>query len=427
MTRDSQNANRVDHVVTAFLWDGRRVLLALRSEQVSTFPNHWAGISGYVEGDDPLAWAFVEIAEETGVAREHLILRNQGPPLDVADDQGEPRFVVHPFLFQVNVPSAVRPDWEAQRFEWVEQDRLLKGDIDPTVPRLFDAFRSVWPPWPPEQSIETNAALSTRWLRNDRTMGAGQMARAAAGDFCKLLSLVDADVSQTRTPLIAAAESLKLARPSMAAPANMMEDIISDLALAEDTASLHQATQKRISQSTAAEDEVARRAADRLGDNCRMLTISYSGTVRRVIEIAANRIARVYISEGRPLLEGRNLARDLAEQQIPVTLLTDAQAFTFVSQADLVLIGADAVLDNGDVVNKAGSALLALAAKHWGTPFLVAAETLKRERRPGSVKWEESNPREEIWPDAPAGVELANHYFDRVPSDFVTEIIDEED
>ena len=43
-----------------------------------------------------------------------------------------------------------------------------------------------------------------------------------------------------------------LASPSMAAPANMMEDIISDLALAEDTASLHQAIQERISQSTAA-------------------------------------------------------------------------------------------------------------------------------------------------------------------------------
>jgi len=50
---------------------------------------------------------------------------------------------------------------------------------------------------------------------------------------------------------------------------------------------------------------------------------------------------------------------------VGVTLITDAQAALFVGGADLVLLGADALSTRG-AVNKAGSHLLALAARAAG-------------------------------------------------------------
>lgn len=120
MTGDQINAGgEGTAVITAFLWDGRRVLLALRSEQVSTFPGHWAGVSGYLEGEDPAAWALVEIEEELGLSREHVTLRRIGDPLEAAGVSADRVFVVHPFLFSVEEGTTVRGDWEAKRLEWV--------------------------------------------------------------------------------------------------------------------------------------------------------------------------------------------------------------------------------------------------------------------------------------------------------------------
>jgi hypothetical protein len=84
----------------------------------------------------------------------------------------------------------------------------------------------------------------------------------------------------------------------------------------------------------------------------------------------------VIVCESRPLCEGVTLARRLAAAGLDVTLVTDAQAGVFVREADAVLLGADAVTPQG-VVNKAGSLLLALAARAAGVPVLAVATTLK--------------------------------------------------
>ena len=56
--------------------------------------------------------------------------------------------------------------------------------------------------------------------------------------------------------------------------------------------------------------------------------------------------------------------------------ITDAQGGLF-DQADAVLVGADALLADGTLVNKAGTYLLALAAKDQNVPFWVCAESFK--------------------------------------------------
>jgi len=171
---------------------------------------------------------------------------------------------------------------------------------------------------------------------------------------------------------------------------------------------------------------VAQEAAACIAPGSRVMTISFSGTVQRALLAATDKLQRVLVCEGRPLMEGRRLAEELQKRGVRVTLLTDAQAFALMPETDMVLLGADTVLADGSVVNKAGSALVALAARHWGKPVMVAAETLKFARGESPPRTsQEENSASEVWPDSPPGIDVANRYFDTVPASFIDRLVTE--
>ena len=82
----------------------------------------------------------------------------------------------------------------------------------------------------------------------------------------------------------------------------------------------------------------------------------------------------MFADETRPVLQGARLtAFELAQAGVDVTLITDSMAAHLMSQEiDLVIVGTDRVTANGDVVNKIGTLSVAIAAKHFSTPFWVA-------------------------------------------------------
>jgi methylthioribose-1-phosphate isomerase len=74
-------------------------------------------------------------------------------------------------------------------------------------------------------------------------------------------------------------------------------------------------------------------------------------------------------------LQGARLtAWELQQDRIPVTLIADNAAGFLMSRGriDAVIVGADRVAANGDVCNKIGTYLKALAAADNGVPFYVA-------------------------------------------------------
>jgi translation initiation factor 2B subunit (eIF-2B alpha/beta/delta family) len=415
-------------VVTVFLWQGQRVLLALRSESVSTFPHHWAGISGYIEGDDPLTRALIEIREETHVPRESVTLRRVGSPLLVDAPAHHRQFRVHPFLFAIDDGVEPRQDWEAARFEWVDLSDMQRRVRTPTVPQLYDAFERVWPPWPWRRALAANVELACQWLRHDRQMGAGTLARAAARELIKLLRLTgDQPRSETIGPLRSAAEQLRCTRPSMAALVNLLADAAGAIDQSASARTAIGQIRQFIRQSEEAESMVSQRAAERIAPGWKIMTISYSSTVLRTLLAAASKVARVYVCEGRPLLEGRQLAERLRAEGLAVTLLTDAQAFVTMPQIDAVLLGADSILPDGAAVNKVGSAQLALAAHQCRTLVWVAADRLKFVRDVAARDVElEAQPAAEVWPEAPDGIEVLNVYFEAVPAHLIHAIISED-
>jgi methylthioribose-1-phosphate isomerase len=83
----------------------------------------------------------------------------------------------------------------------------------------------------------------------------------------------------------------------------------------------------------------------------------------------------VWVSETRPRSQGLLTAWELAEQGIPCTVIADNAAGELIrsGRVDAVLLGADRIAANGDVANKIGTYLKALACADAGIPCYVLA------------------------------------------------------
>jgi methylthioribose-1-phosphate isomerase len=158
------------------------------------------------------------------------------------------------------------------------------------------------------------------------------------------------------------------------------------------------------------------------------------GVVRSLHE--HGRLRHVYVDETRPLLQGARLtAWELSHLGVPHTLVVDAAGPTVLARglADAVVVGADRIVANGDVINKIGTYPLALAAARAGVPFLVAApessvdpsipsgDEVDIEVRDGSELLLFGGAR-----TAPSGTPAFNVAFDVTPADLVTAIVTED-
>jgi 8-oxo-dGTP diphosphatase len=129
-------------VVTVFLTLGGKVLLLKRSGKVGTYKGNWAGVSGYLESEDPLRQAYEEMVEEVGLGKEDVSLVKMGKPLEVFDPVRELAWRVHPFLFVVHNPDKIRLDWENLEMRWILPEEIVQLQ---TVPALKEALERVLP------------------------------------------------------------------------------------------------------------------------------------------------------------------------------------------------------------------------------------------------------------------------------------------
>jgi methylthioribose-1-phosphate isomerase len=92
----------------------------------------------------------------------------------------------------------------------------------------------------------------------------------------------------------------------------------------------------------------------------------------------AGRLARLWVDETRPLLQGARLtAWEAARDGLPYAVLADNAAGSLFAagEVDLVVVGADRVCADGSVANKVGTYPLAVLARAHGVPFVVVAPT----------------------------------------------------
>jgi methylthioribose-1-phosphate isomerase len=161
------------------------------------------------------------------------------------------------------------------------------------------------------------------------------------------------------------------------------------------------------------------------------------GTAIGVIRAAheSGRAVSVWVPETRPVLQGARLtAWELDRLGIAHRLVADAMAASLMAarEVDCVVVGADRIAANGDVVNKIGTYALAVLASHHGVPFYVAAptSTFDPDSPDGASVPIEQRPPEELTEIAgtriaPEGTEVDNRAFDVTPAELVTNYVTE--
>ncbi|NXN76118.1 EI2BA factor, partial [Himantopus himantopus] len=120
-------------------------------------------------------------------------------------------------------------------------------------------------------------------------------------------------------------------------------------------------------------------------DGARILTHAYSRVVLRVLEAAVESKKRfsVYVTESQPdqagqvLVNLQKMANALRKLDIPVTVILDAAVGYIMEKVDLVLVGAEGVVESGGIINKIGTNQIAVCAKAQNKPFYVVAESFK--------------------------------------------------
>lgn len=319
------------------------MLLLRRRSDVSTYPGRWSGVSGYLEVDDPLEQALLEIAEETGLEAGEVVLLAAGAPL-VADS----RWLVHPFLFRCLDPEAVRLSPENEGGEWVDPMAIRRRE---TVPALMEAY--------------VHAKLSERIerIRTDDSHGASWLAREA------LAAVVQAvELGEDPLPL---ARELMRARPAIGAIAGALGRVLAAGRTPEQLV-------EEVNAVLGSRERAAKAIAILLNDDLAgrvVMTHSASATAREALIHGVP--ARVVCTVSNPVGEGRRFCEELRGEGLTTEIVADEDSVHAVESVELLLLGADTVFRDGSLVNKIGTHDLTKAARAAGVPVVVACEVLK--------------------------------------------------
>ncbi|ETW85953.1 hypothetical protein HETIRDRAFT_42707 [Heterobasidion irregulare TC 32-1] len=112
-----------------------------------------------------------------------------------------------------------------------------------------------------------------------------------------------------------------------------------------------------------------------------ILTHSYSRVVMQTLLHAHKRKRiSVYVTEARPRGLGIKTYEALTAAGIPCTVVLDSAVAYVMDKVDFVLVGSEAVVESGGLINAVGSNQMAIIAKAENKPFYALAESYKFHR-----------------------------------------------
>jgi ribose 1,5-bisphosphate isomerase len=177
-------------------------------------------------------------------------------------------------------------------------------------------------------------------------------------------------------------------------------------------------------------ERTAEIGSKRIRNNSTVFTHCHSSTVTRLLAKAKKegKNFRVICTETRPAFQGHITARELIDLGIETTFIVDSAARTFINEVDIVLVGADAITSEGNVVNKIGTGGIAVLANEARKPFYVVSELLKFDPETLSGDYEKIEQRspDEVWSEAPKTLNVHNPAFDVTPNRYINGLICEE-
>lgn len=178
------------------------------------------------------------------------------------------------------------------------------------------------------------------------------------------------------------------------------------------------------------EEKIIRFGVKKIKKGMVVFTHCHSSTVVDILAGAKKQGKKfeVFNTETRPMYQGRITARELSKAGIKVTNVVDAAAgvalrkTNVMKKTDIVLLGCDAVLSNGDCVNKIGSGMFAEIAYDHKIPVYIATDSWKFSGKKVEI---EKRGFEEVWNNLPKNVKVKNPAFEVIDVKFITGIISE--
>jgi methylthioribose-1-phosphate isomerase len=325
-------------------------------------------------------------------------------------------------------------DWDlsSETVRMIDQ-RLLPGEFEIAV------YREHW---------QVAQAIREMVVRGAPAIGAS----AAYGLALAALRSQAQDLVSLQADLRSAAEVLQAARPTAVNLSWAIKRVLKRTLDKSGSPDELRAAVLREAQCIADEDvainqRMARHGAELIADgdtvihHCNtgaLATVDW-GTALGVIRMAHEQGKRVHVlvDETRPRLQGARLtAWELEQYGIPYDIISDNAAGYFLSsgQVQKVFYGADRMAANGDVANKIGSYMLALAAHDNQVPVypVVPTSTIDLSLASGDLIPIEERPPDEVLniqaagkPVAPQNASARNPAFDITPHRLLTGIVTE--
>ncbi len=271
-------------------------------------------------------------------------------------------------------------------------------------------------------------------IGQDNSSGSSELAKRAAVALLEAITEIGDASSSSIQPLhsfmLAFAKELLQAQPKMATLFNLVNRamliINSHTNLAEAIAALEKYIYNFLEIVVNSSENISQLFQKTITNDSVILVHSYSSTVNKVL-INAKRSGlqfEVFVTESRPILEGRKTAQLLSEEGIAVTFIVDSGVMFALQRSSMVLFGADAITSGG-IVNKIGTNLIALAARNHSRPAYVLADSTKFLPTSYKLMMEELHPTDEIWPESPDKIVVLNRYFETTPLDLFDSVITE--
>ncbi len=276
-------------------------------------------------------------------------------------------------------------------------------------------------------------------IRTMEIRGAGRIARAAAAALLAYSgSITPPDLDTYTREMNLAADRLTATRPTAVSLPNAVNLIVKPLrrakTLAEAKTGLEMRASGFIRRSEEAVSRIGEIGARHIRDGDVVMTHCNSEAALACILTAhaQGMDIEVYATEVRPRNQGLITIKTLNDAGIKTNFIVDSAARFFMKEVDLCITGADAITVNGSVINKIGTAQIALAAKEARVNMLVAAETYKFAPRSivgERILIEERPPDEVLAAEVREGlpqVRVKNPTFDVTPAEYIDLIITEE-
>jgi len=290
-------------------------------------------------------------------------------------------------------------------------------------------------------------------IRNMAVRGAPAIGVAAA--YGMALAAINASASTVevlRTELVSAAEVLEAARPTAVNLPWALKRMLGVAARQYDSVAALQQALLQEAHEMADEDveanmRISTNGAELINDgdtiihHCNtgaLATVDW-GTALGVIRMAYDQGKKihVFVDETRPRLQGARLtAWELQQYGIPFDIISDNSAGYFLRSGKVskVIFGADRVARNGDVANKIGSYMLALAAHANNVPVysVFPFSTIDIELAHGGLIPIEERPPDEVLDlklhdrkVTPDNASARNPAFDLTPHELISGLITE--